>query len=461
MIRLLFLSISALFLAGGKGDKDRFKPIEKTFPINWKAKIGNVSFRSNVLFAGNELIIGSNGKEFRDFYLGDPTSGMYKLNRQTGKINGLYGNDQVIGDMDVNGILAYNNRYYFGNDNDEFICMDASGKYIWNIMTSGDIEHEPVMIQINGKPAIVYASETGEVRAVNPDNGQSFWSYYIPDFKGWKPGDNRAAFKIRSFVRNTMSFYTKPLVIDLNKDGILDLVFNEIYGSIYAINGSNGKVIWTIKPGEYNNYFDVIELLKKPEGDWIMIGCKSRYVGDGDETLIQTYLISLNGSLKEIGSFKDRFGSCGLNIITCSDGDILFTSNTNLYRIKNLQHTEIIDRGIKYVTDETWYTDKNRFRNTYHPLMSRNTFPYKGHSNCLFILNQYDEANINYGSIEIFSMDENKTIEVFELPGNSEMEPLVQDINKDGKLDVLINDRTNGYLYCYNLDIPVSSTTNK
>lgn len=448
-------------MTGKQGNKERFKPIEETFPVNWKIKIGNASFRSNVIFKENELIIGSNGKDFRDYYLGDPTSGIYKLNRQSGKINGLYGNDQVIGDMDVNGVLEYKNNYYFGNDNDEFICMDASGKYKWNNMTSGDIEHEPVLIDINGVPAIVYASETGEVRAVNPDNGETYWSYYIPDFKGWKPGDNRAVFKIRSFVRNTTSFYTKPIVIDLNSDGIKDLVYNEYFGSTYAINGKNGNLLWLMNGNENNLNFDVIESLIKPDGEWVMIGLSSKYYGEGDSYQLKIHLINHSGKIKEIDSILTDYGSSGLNLMQLNENEILFTSTKNLYRLKNLKEIESYERGIQYVTDEEWYTNKNRYRNTFHCLMSNRTFNYKNHGKCLIILNQFDEANYHHGFIEIFSLDEMKIIETFELPGQSELAPIIYDVNKDGKLDLLINDRSNGYLYCYDLNIPLSSKSGK
>jgi hypothetical protein len=456
MIRLLFLSILSLFFTDNPGDKDRFEPIEKTFSINWKAKIGNASFRSNVVFTETDLMIGSNGKYFRDYYLGDETSGIYKLNRQSGKINALYGNDQVIGDMDVNGILLYKNNLYFGNDNDEFMCLNASGKTIWSVLTSGDIEHEAVMININGKPAIVYASETGEVRALNPDNGQTFWSFYIPDFKGWKPDNNRATFKIQSFFYNTTSFLTKPLIADLNKDGNNDLIYKELYGSVYAIDGKSGKMIWNIKIDEGGEVYDLLELLPKPEGEWIMVGCKTEYI-DEENQLLKISLISNNGKVKEIHRLKEKTNDCGLNMAITKDNEILFTNKNSLFRIKNSKEIETIDIGIKYESDATWYINKNRTRNSYESLVCKTTFPYKNYKNCIIVLNQNDEAHYQNGFIEIISLDENKVVDVFELPGQSEMEPVIKDINKDGMLDLLISCKYDGYLYCYDLKIPVSS----
>ena len=50
-------------------------------------------------------------------------------------------------------------------------------------------------------------------------------------------------------------------------------------------------------------------------------------------------------------------------------------------------------------------------------------------------------------------------IERLELDGNSEMQPIIADTNKDGMLDLLINCRYNGGLFCYNLNIPATATS--
>ena len=195
--------------------------------------------------------------------------------------------------MDVNGLLAYNNKYYFGNDNDEFICMDISGKTHWTNFTSGDIEHEPVLIKINQQHVIVYASETGEVRAVNPDNGKTIWEYYSPNFKGWKPGDNRAVFKVKSFFKNSTDFFTKPLITDLNKDGVNDLLYMTYPKEIFAINGKTGQLLW--KKDNREEKIEIIELLPKPDGEWILIAAANTY----DENYNyrgHIYLMNKNGS---------------------------------------------------------------------------------------------------------------------------------------------------------------------
>ena len=82
-----------------------------------------------------------------DYNLYDKGSGIYVLNRTNGKIETRFG-AECIGDMDVTGILEYNQKLYYGNDNDEFFCSTLEGKTIWRNPTSGDIEHEPVQLRL-------------------------------------------------------------------------------------------------------------------------------------------------------------------------------------------------------------------------------------------------------------------------------------------------------------------------
>jgi hypothetical protein len=59
--------------ASNPKENERLPEIGKTFPLLWKADIGRVSFRSNVIFNGNDLIIGSNGNYFMDYFYYDKT----------------------------------------------------------------------------------------------------------------------------------------------------------------------------------------------------------------------------------------------------------------------------------------------------------------------------------------------------------------------------------------------------
>jgi len=243
-MRLTLLVFSFLPISFFDSDKpDRYPPIDKQFDLLWSTQMGSASFKSNLIITNNNLIIGSNGSDFMDYYISDKASGVYTIDRKDGSIINHFANESI-GDMDVNGLLLHNNRLYFGNDNEEFLCTSLDGKIIFRNPTSGDIEHEPVLINNKATQQIIYATEMGEVKAINPITGKAIWSYYTPDFEGWKPGDNRGIFKVKSFFTNSSSFYTKPIVADLTNDGVSDLVYLTYNSKIYAINGASGKLLW-------------------------------------------------------------------------------------------------------------------------------------------------------------------------------------------------------------------------
>ena len=453
MIRLLFISFSSLFfIPTGNPEPERFKPINQEFPLLWKAKIGNASFRTNLVVTEKDLFIGSNGKYFMDYRPNDPTSGMYKIDRTNGQVIRQFGNDEIIGDMDVNGVLLYQNKIYFGNDNDDFICTNTDGKLLWSIPTAGDIEHQPVLIQIDQRPAVVYATENGEVRAVNPDNGKTIWAYYTPDFNGWRYGDSRTFFKVRSFFHNTSAFFTKPLVTDLNSDGVNDLTYLTYSNQIYAINGKSGKILWHIEPNE--NIYN-IEILPKPDGDRVFVAGSINYRSASVTHNIQ--LISRSGNMKSILELPYESYSQSLNFFFNGPDELLINDCKYLYRLKKLKHLDSINRSNKYEKVYDWTSEVFHNRNSYAPLFGNKVFPYKKYKECVFTLYQYDPVDNEKGFMEIISLDQKKVVARLELPGISELPPQIGDVNKDGKLDLLINSGSKGELYCYDLKTPVSS----
>lgn len=150
LLIVLVSLFSTLFIAPESQKPPSYLAIGQVHTQLWKTDIGRTSFRSNVCINKNVLVIGSNGDYFRDGSLIDLKSGVYFINPKTGKI--LHSAAQgKWGDFDVNGTLIYGDRVFFGNDNEEFICANLYGNIIWKNLASGDIEAEPVMIDIDGK----------------------------------------------------------------------------------------------------------------------------------------------------------------------------------------------------------------------------------------------------------------------------------------------------------------------
>ena len=451
-MRLFLFVISFFsFIFNESGDQKKYESINSVFPLNWKTKMGCASFKSNVIFVNDNLVIGSNGSQFIDYNLFDRESGVYVINNKSGKIINHFANESF-GDMDVNGVKYYNGNLYFGNDNDEFLCTTVKGKIIWRNPTSGDIEHEPALINNNGKMQIVYACESGEVKAVDCISGNIIWSYYTPDFKAWKPGHNRLLFKVSTFFMNTGSFYTKPLLEDINNDGVNDLIYLTFDRKIYAISGATGILLWlydTDKALEYT-FFNI------GKGDNTLFGFFSAV----SDQQFSNNLIFVNNKGKQISNKiinsytkKDRWYqemSMSLNFYKHNDKSIYISGPDSLTVIDEQGNYTNYLRAEKFTYTEAFVQNVTSNRNSSESLIGDKLFSFGNEKDCILILNQHDKTNYSKGFIEIFSLSKKQVLLRLELPASSEMQPVISDVNKDGFLDLLIN-CSDGYLYCYNL----------
>lgn len=441
----------AFIIPSRKSSDLPYPPISDEFKLLWKAKTGISTFRTNVAFNPGELIIGSNGQRLMDYNFIDRSSGVYIVDRKNGDIKKHFG-EEVIGDMDVNGIVLYKDKIYFGNDNEEFLCATRDGKILWRNPTSGDIEHEPLLLDIKGKNIIVYASEEGEVQAVDPENGTSLWRYYTPDFNGWKPGDNQNIFKVRAYFRNSTSFFTKPIAVDLNADKVKDLVYNTYDSKIYAINGLTGKLLWNYEHDSHLSYFSVLE---EQNGDPSLMFLTSNWIGNYDYNY-KILRIDRKGSSTVLysGNLGNGFGLNALKlssdqvIFPCTDSLAVFSTKTN--------QIEWVDRSITYL-NQFYYPNSEkveqiRSRNAADPLIAQELINYKGDTSCIVLLSQRDPANSDHGVLEIISLNDKKLIKRFSLPSTTEMKPIITDVNQDGKKDILVN-CSDGYTYCYELPL--------
>jgi outer membrane protein assembly factor BamB len=454
--KILIISIIVLALIP-QNVAQKIEEIDTKFPLHWSSNSGNVTYRSNIVYYNGKIIIGSNGEQYNDYAL-DKNNGVKVLNANTGKeIYSIAG--ESWGDMDVNGILVYKNKLYFGNDNDEFLCTSFDGEIYWRVPTSGDIEHQAYLINKH----IVFATETGEIRAVNPSNGNTKWVYYHPDSFGWKQGDNRLVFKVKAHFYSGKIFFDKPKVSDLNLDGVPDL----LYKNLYAINGANGKLLFNIKLES--------EAVK---GFYSFSGKNIAIVGKGSnkKILINRILYKYernNNSFSGTTSYKNqilvynRFGKkVDLKVYSLAQ-----TSSESLNSLQASTNTTIIPfRSALFVYDIT--KDKPEFIKTKQmkdkvvvgnkeelrdrfpmaPIIGNRVFEYKNEQ-CVMLLYQLDYSSDNSkAAVSIVGLNSKKTHCIYYLPSGSECVPHIEDVNIDGKLDLLIS-CYDGNLYCYDLGI--------
>jgi hypothetical protein len=448
--------LSSIFLVGNvQNTKVNPIPIENTFPINWVADIGNTTYRTDVAQLNGKLIIGSNGENYRDFYL-DEGNGVYVINPLNGKIETQFLNEEY-GDMDVNGILKYDNKLFIGNDNDEFVCADINGDIIYRLPVSGDIEHSPILIKNGNQNTIVYATESGEITSIHPETGKKIWTYFHKDFKGWKPGDNRFIFQVKTtYINSGQLFFGKPGVADLNRDGVLDLVYYTNWGETIAINGKTGTKLWSHKEAEKSkvriNYRRTPIITGKGK-DIRIIKLAHTY---SEKTIPNKLMLyDRKGDFVKAISFNRGLGGLGLNSLDLTKQLIIPLSNGVAVYDKNTEKVDFIT-GLNKVYPSNY---GDGFTNRLHsePLIANRTFEYNGET-CIVVLHQTDYNTDYKGAISIIGLKSRKRLKFLHLPSSSEFKPLIKDFNKDGKLDLLVNCR-DGKLYCFDLKIASNNLT--
>jgi hypothetical protein len=453
-MKIIFLAlislVSTLFVFRDNSKALPYTPIGKEHSLLWQSTIGRASFRTNLCAEKSFMVIGSNGEGFRDGTFMDKGSGVYFIAPQNGNILRALDQDKW-GDFDVNGTVVYNNKVYYGNDNEEFICRDLKGNIIWKNLASGDVEAEPVLLDISGRKAIVYATELGEVRAVEPQTGRTIWTYFTPDFSGWKEGDSRMVFKVKAFLSGTMSFFTKPTLADVNKDGVSDLVYCPLYGDIICISGSTGKLLWTVEDKEtsYGHYVEYKKIENLPEF-WV---ASSSYDSETQKNRLAITRISEKG--KVIGKIplqESKGFGFSLNSLTLGNKEHLYATDDSLYWMHDKGVKSSVYIGDTFRVKYEWYNEERiENRVSSGQLFGSGIFRYKGQDSCIVLLSQYDGANYDTGFISIISLPNKRVVARYALPGSGEMPPQVGDFNRDGIVDLLVNCADNK-LYCYQLN---------
>lgn len=414
---------------------------------NWNVDIGKTSFRTNVSLSPSYLVIGSNGDNYRDAYITDNRNGVHIINRKTGKTVRNFANESF-GDLDVNGTLIYQNRIYFGNDNDEFICADFNGKIKYSIPVSGDVESEPVLIQRNGKDVMVFGTEAGELRAINPVNGETIWQHFHEKFNGWKMGDNRLVFKVKTHFSTTYLFLMKPLIKDLNSDGVGDLVY-VMNGQFYSVNGKNGKIlfqfditedyeVWNDPKVLHNAFYDAGTMFftKDKYGKILITVPKTSYRPVDDSYRTDGYgfhmvTFDLKGNVVNKRMIEEKVKQDNFKRLPNTQ---LFCSGDKIFQF---------DKNMKLISTTT-IEEFDEVTGDYFAYFISDQLIEINQQKCMVILLEYEHV------IAFVNIDSGKIVRKIKINGRSEFIPLIQDINKNGRMDLLYADDSN-HLSCIDL----------
>ena len=190
------------------------KHVSDLFTTNWKSNVGITNFRTNIVYAENLIFIGSNGMDAG--HTGDEKDGVYAIDPKTGEIIHHYQSEhenQSLDtsfkyDGDVSGIAVADGKVFFGADNDHFYCYTIDNKLLW------------------------------EKRLIPIRKGQCYHS--------------SGSYVIRGAIRD---IECAPGLSDLTNDGIKDIVIPSESGIVYALNGLDGEIIWKKDLGEASRKF--------------------------------------------------------------------------------------------------------------------------------------------------------------------------------------------------------------
>lgn len=205
---------------------------------SWRAYVGLSSFRTTLHAAAGVVVVGSNGNATDS--LRDDMDGLFLLEGATGRIL-RHPLTQPLGDRDVNGVALHNGRLFFGNDNNQFFAYNlyGDGSFLWTLTTDGDVEGAPALEDLNSDAHldIVFATEGGSVYAVDGRTGTVMWKQSVP----FKPSFTYPEFR---------GFMASPGLIDLNQDGVRDVVIGSRNGTVYAFDGQSGAILWEFRTKE-------------------------------------------------------------------------------------------------------------------------------------------------------------------------------------------------------------------
>ena len=404
--------------------------LETAFPLKWSAEVGNFSYRTQPAMVGNRLFVGSNGAHFMDYYH-ETGNGVYVLQAKTGQQIDVVGVD-AWGDLDVNGVAAHNGRVYFGNDNDEFLCYNASSLELeWRLPTSGDVEHAPTVLQRKSGKVVVFATEQGEVRAVNPVTGTTVWAHYHKNFDGWKPGKTRFVYRVAAAMSNGSFYFSAPVLRDVDGDGVMDFHYSCSNGLV-GISGQTGKVLYDIETNY--NFRNQPFLLEHPDGPMLV------HMDWDWRASVMTVKRTMIPSGKQLPDIQTGGYVHVPNIKACGPNDRLFCQ----------QGPDLVAIHATSPVIETIVKDDPDI--SYHSIhYAQETVLWDG-TPAVFEIIESDPSG-KRGLLRVRQADSWKLLDSFTLPDVTESIPHLIDVDQDGRKELLFGCR-DGRLYCHEIPQP-------
>lgn len=173
------------------------------------------------------------GTYFNDSHLyalnAEDGSLLWKVRSQGGPIDASVTIGDLTGDKKLDVVFA-------DSANGLISCLNGKdGSLLWKHKSQSGTDSPAAFADVDGdgKPEVIYGTMWmrggGWLNVLNGEDGTRVWDYRIE--KG--------------------CIQSEPVVLDIDGDGSLDVVFTDWRGSdnVYALNGKTGKLIWKFKAG--------------------------------------------------------------------------------------------------------------------------------------------------------------------------------------------------------------------
>ncbi len=401
--------------------------IASKFSLKWETPIGQTTYRTNIMLANGQIVVGSNGLERGKR---DAKDGIYLIDPKTGEINQQL-NPTATPKADVNGQAISGDKIFFTNENGESFCYNLSGKTIWRATIKdnfsgddyydteskiGEFENSPALADMNGdgKDDVVFTSEAGQIYVLNGENGRRI------DLPKFKREDN-------------YSFLATPLLYDVSGDGTPDILTGGRWNNLMAFDGKTGELLWKRKE-PYSVLASATILLEKNELPKVLVASRSNQID----------FANLKTGKTEKRIIYDDYALFATPMLTPSKTLVLGTAEPRSEGI--LQTFQL--------TKESWKEDEDTKDILFN---SKDNAKAKHTANRIssagFVADVLGNGEFQIGMVSEsgeFSLinEQGEIIQQLRLPAGVEAPIFVGDIDSDGKLEIVFA-CLDGMLRCY------------
>ena len=236
---ILFLLPVLLHALPAENLRNELNPRHK-LSLKWKRQIGQTQYQTPIHYINGKLIVGSLGKKAKS---NDSFDGVYVLSTKDGK---RLQQIKPKGRSSVYAVAATDETIIITTESKDIIAYTHSGDILWKEKSEDKPTGVPALTDLNGDDIqdVIISNDTGHIYGIDGQDGTVIWSY-------------QAQFHPYSAFPEARSFIGAPTLVDLNFDGVRDILYHNRNGVLYAFNGKHGSSVWEYQTeypsGVYNS----------------------------------------------------------------------------------------------------------------------------------------------------------------------------------------------------------------